>query len=194
MFSCLLFFLFRFFFSSLRLKMDRRIPWHSELVHHLVMHLLLSDIFLHSCCIQSYCRHIQSFRYPMNELTLSFKGISRRRCTWSGIRCPSTISTSLYLQGSFMISFRSFRLYFGVNTCGMCNTILYAIANWLYEPLDITFPFYLAVTWTLTIIEGTVMFLSNCLALHMHSRWFTVSHTTYDQLSKDYIKASLVLQ
>ena len=96
----------------------------TQLVHHLVMHLLLSDIFLHSCCIQSYCRHIQSFRYPMNELTLSFKGISRRRCTWSGIRCPSTISTPLYLQSSFMISFRSFRywpyisfrLYFGVNT------------------------------------------------------------------------------
>ena len=70
----------------------------------------------------------------MNELTLIFKGISRRRCTWSGIRCPSTISNLLYLQGSFMIFFRSFRLYFDVDTCGMCNTILYTIVNWLYEP------------------------------------------------------------
>ena len=157
------------------------------------MHLLLSDVFFHSCCIQSYCRHIQSFRYPINELTLSFKGISRRRCTWSGMRCPSTISTPFYLQSSFMISFRSFRywpyisfrLYFGVNTIWyvqyhfVCDSEL---ALWAMRHHR---SFLFAVTWTLTIIEGTVMFLCNFLVIHPHSGWFIVSRTTYAQLSKD---------
>ena len=138
----------------------------------------------------------------MNELTLSFGGISRRRCTWSGIRCPSTISTPLYLQSSFMISFRSFRywpyisfrLYFGVNTTWyvqyhfVCDSEL---ALWAMRHHR---SFLFAVTWTLTIIEGTVMFLCNFLVIHPHSGWFIVSRTTYAQLSKDSIQALLVLQ
>ena len=140
------------------------------------MHLLLSNVFSYSCCIQSYCRHIQSFRYPMNELTLSFKGISRRRCTWSGMKCPSTISTPLYLQGSFMIFFRSFRLYFGVDTCGMCNTILYVIVNGFMS--HETSPF-LSFCGNLNTYHyrRTVMFLSNFPANHPHSGWFIVERT-----------------
>ena len=55
---------------------------------------------------------------------LIFGGILNKRCTWSGIICPSIISTLLYLQSVLMISCKSFRyclyiiflLYFGTIT------------------------------------------------------------------------------
>ena len=99
----------------------------------------------------------------------------------------------------FLKSFRywpyiSFRLYFGVNTTWyvqyhfVCDSEL---ALWAMRHHR---SFLFAVTWTLTIIEGTVMFLCNFLVIHPHSGWFIVSRTTYAQLSKDSIQALLVLQ
>ena len=56
--------------------------------------------------------------------TLILGGMATSMCTWSGIRCPSIISTPLYSQSFLSISpmsfltwlYMTFLLYFGVNT------------------------------------------------------------------------------
>ena len=62
------------------------------------------------------------FRYPINADTDNDGDIITSMCTWSLIKCPSIISTCLYLHNSLNISPKSFRywlyitfrLYFGV--------------------------------------------------------------------------------
>ncbi|MFU0811154.1 MAG: hypothetical protein ACFWTL_05800 [Atopobium sp.] len=64
------------------------------------------------------------FRYPMKLDTLILGGMLTSMCTWSGIRCPSIISTPFHWQRFLRISPRSFRYWlqmaflpcFGQNT------------------------------------------------------------------------------
>ena len=41
-----------------------------------------------------------SFKYPIKLETQYFGGIDNSRCTWSGIICPSNISTPFHLHKS----------------------------------------------------------------------------------------------
>ena len=48
------------------------------------------------------------FKYPIKLDTLVLGGMLNKRCTWSGIICPSIISTPLYFHNVLIISCKSF--------------------------------------------------------------------------------------
>ena len=93
----------------------------SYFVHRYIVGFLFPDIFCYCSFIQANCTHVISFcpkmavsklifqvaylsniiklllpfKYPINCDTLYFGGILTSMCTWSGIKCPSIISTPL---------------------------------------------------------------------------------------------------
>ena len=102
-------------------------PTHT--IFYLILFLLFPDITLYRFCVYSDRAHVKPvaqkfrfpnlyfkfacrsniiialfpFRYPINCDTLYLGGMLTSRCTWSGIICPSIISTPFHRHKSFMI-------------------------------------------------------------------------------------------
>lgn len=100
-------------------------------------------------------------------------------CTWSLIKCPSIISTCLYLHNSLNISPKSFRywlyitfrLYFGVKMMWYLHIHFVCAKEFALLAIIITILSYFDSLNTF-IIERMVIILYNIFWHHPHSRWF----------------------
>jgi len=100
-------------------------------------------------------------------------------CTWSLIKCPSIISTCLYLHNSLNISPKSFRywlyitfrLYFGVKMMWYLHIHFVCAKEFALLAIIITILSYFDSLNTF-IIERMVIILYNFIWYHPHNRWF----------------------
>ena len=119
--------------------------FHWYFIFHYILRFLFPYVFPYCTFIQPHCTYAQNFlfpylyfkfeclsniisklfpfKYPMKYDTLYFGGVDTKICTWSTIKCPSIISTPLYLH-NFVSIFPilllywlsiTFHLYLGVN-------------------------------------------------------------------------------
>ena len=112
---------------------------------------------------------------PTRLDTLILGGMLTSVCAWSGIRCPSMISTPLRWQSCLRISPRSLRhwlqmtflLYFGANTMRYLQSHFVCARPLAFRATAITFPSGLA-TRAITMLGGRVFC---CVAKVGSTRW-----------------------
>ena len=144
-----------------------------------VSKLIFQICYFRFACLSNIINADFPFRYPINADTDNDGGIITSMCTWSLIKCPSIISTCLYLHNSLNISPKSFRywlyitfrLYFGVKMMWYLHIHFVCAKEFALLAIIITILSYFDSLNTF-IIERMVIILYNFIWHHPHSRWF----------------------
>ena len=136
---------------------------------------------LNLLCLSNIINALLPFRYPIKLAMLVFGGMLSKRCIWSGIICPSIISTLLYLHKVFIISCKSFRVwlyiiflrYFGTITIWYLHNYFVCDKLFVLLAIKILLPWF-SKTWT-TLLYYFGEFFCITTDAHPHSGWFFVS-------------------